>query len=125
MFELSIQTHFSAAHTLRGYPGDCARLHGHNWKILVTVVTGQLDQLGMGIDFKILKTYVEDIIDPLDHQDLNTVEPFDRVNPTAEHLAKHIYDQLKTRLQSQNVHIRSVQIWESEKYSALYRESSE
>lgn len=124
MFEISVQTHFSAAHVLKGYAGDCARLHGHNWKVSVAVAAEHLDEVGMGIDFRTLRRYLAEIIDPLDHQHLNTIPPFDRRNPTAEHLAQYIYDQLKAKLGDRKVQIRSVQVWESEKYSVRYRESS-
>ena len=68
MYRLKIIDSFSAAHQLHGYAGNCEALHGHNWKVKVTVRAAQLDHLGMGIDFKQLKTTVNAVVDELDHR---------------------------------------------------------
>ena len=71
MFDIFIKTHFSGGHHLREYPGNCEKPHGHNWKVKVTVRVSELDELGMGMDFKVLKQQVNALVDELDHCDLN------------------------------------------------------
>ena len=74
MYDIFIKTHFSSGHHLRDYPGSCELPHGHNWNVTVTVRAQELDELGMGIDFKVLKKHVKEIIDTLDHRNLNEME---------------------------------------------------
>lgn len=124
MFELTTIVDFEAAHRLPDYPGKCCRLHGHNWKVEVTVTGENLDQLGMLIDFRELKQEVNRIIDTLDHYYLNEIDAFRTMNPTAENIAKYIYQELKSGLKASNsVEVRAVKVWESPNSSALYRES--
>ena len=78
--DIFIKTHFSGGHHLRDYPGSCEVPHGHNWKVKVTVRAKQLDNLGMGIDFKTLKLHVNKVIDELDHCNLNEHKAFTEVN---------------------------------------------
>ena len=122
MFLLSVETHFSAAHRLNGYAGNCSRLHGHNWKVRVSVCAQDLDELGMGMDFRALRRHVDEVVHHLDHQDLATVPPFDRLNPTSEHLARHLFTALKGRLADERVRMHSVEVWESDRCSVRYSE---
>ena len=122
MFELMVETHFSAAHQLRGYSGDCEKLHGHNWKIQVHVMSGKLNELDIAIDFHELKDLTAEIIAPLDHSFLNDIFPFTEKNPSSENIAKWIYDSLKKRLNGDNVQLSAVTVWESETASATYFE---
>ena len=78
---LKIITDFASAHTLRDYPGDCSRMHGHNWKVEVEVTATKLDNVGMGIDFKLIKNATKDVAKKLDHRYLNDIKPFDEINP--------------------------------------------
>lgn len=121
MYRTFIETHFSAAHQLHGYPGHCGRLHGHTWKIRVEVETDQIDGIGISIDFKQLKEITESVLEPLDHHHINTAPPFDKENPTAENLSRYLYHEIQKRLPS---HIRMVQVvvWESEHYAVGYFE---
>jgi len=121
MYQVIIETHFSAAHKLRGYPGECAELHGHNFKVRVTVQTRELNPLGFGIDFKKLKDLTEEAIQDLDHKNLNELPSFRDLNPTAENIAKLIYDRLRDRIKKPH-RLHSVQVWESDKYSVVYKE---
>jgi len=121
MYELTIEREFSAAHCLRGYPGACARLHGHNYRVLVTVRGEKLDELGMLMDFGDLGDICEEVLDPLDHTDLNQIPPFDQINPTSENLARHIYEQLAERLPPQ-VQMSAVTVYESARSRATWRE---
>ena len=122
MFELMVETHFSSAHQLRGYGGDCERLHGHNWKVQVHVLADKLNDIDLAIDFHELKKYTQEILAPLDHGFLNEIFPFTEKNPSSENISKWIFDSLKKRLNKKNVHLTAVTVWESETASATYFE---
>ncbi len=98
VFEVEIQEEFSAAHFLRGYPGDCSKLHGHNWLVSVMVASNGLDDLGMAIDFRVLRATVDEVLGKLDHSCLNELEAFAEKNPTSENIAKYVFDELAIRL---------------------------
>jgi 6-pyruvoyltetrahydropterin/6-carboxytetrahydropterin synthase len=121
-YTLKIIEDFASAHTLRDYPGDCNRMHGHNWKIEVEVVAEKLDSVGMGVDFKVIKTAARVLAKQLDHRYLNDIEPFDRVNPTAENLAAFFYRGLSQALNNERLRVSSVTMWETERASARYSE---
>lgn len=127
MYELTIRTHFAAAHSLTNYDGPCAQLHGHTWQVEVVVTGPQLDKNGMLIDFRVLKNSVKEIITELDHQYLNALEPFktnSENNPTAENLARYIYSRLKSIFTEslQETKIAAVRVFESPEAWATYRE---
>lgn len=122
MFELMIETHFSAAHQLRGYEGHCEKLHGHNWKVQVYVLADRLNDIDLAIDFNELKGLADEVIEPLDHGFLNDIFPFTEKNPSSENLAKWIFDSLKKKLNGTNVNLSGVTVWESESASATYFE---
>ena len=88
MFELSIKSHFAASHSLRGYEGKCRNLHGHTWKTEVIIESNGLNDIGMVIDFKVLKKKLEDFLEELDHVHLNDLAYFHDVNATTENLAR-------------------------------------
>lgn len=119
MYEISVTTVFAASHHIVGYDGECARDHGHNWKTEVAVGLSHLDKTGMAIDFKKVKSILEEIIDPLDHRNLNDLHPFTEQNPTSENLAVWIYAELEKRLPAGVKPLR-VRVWETEKYSVTY-----
>ncbi len=121
MYKLSIQTHISAAHRLKEYEGACARIHGHNWKIEITVGSEKLDTVGMVIDFKDLSDLTWQVVGKFDHQVINDVPPFDKMNPTAENLSRFIYRELAKAL-PRHVKMHSVRLWETEKYFIEYSE---
>lgn len=126
MFELTIICDFEAAHRLPEYPGKCCRLHGHNWKVEVTIAGLELDKLGMLVDFKELKQEVNQVLSALDHYYLNEIPPFDKINPTAEHIAQYVYQEVtKTALIKQsarNLKVALVKVWESPHSAAAYHE---
>lgn len=125
MFEVSVEESFAAGHALRGYRGKCENPHGHNYKVRITVVGQQLDSIGLLWDFKDLKGAVNEIIDRLDHQYLNDLDPFKETNPSAENLAKYFYDQTKARLHQSTqgrVRIKDVRVWETDTTIATYFE---
>ncbi len=120
MFVLKIVTDFAAAHSLRNYPGDCARLHGHNWQVEVLVASEVLDENGIAIDFREIKKQTKVVIKRLDHQYLNEIPPFDTLNPTAEHLAKYLHEEVGILINNSNVAVKEVIIWETPRASVSY-----
>lgn len=122
MYYLTIHTHFAAAHNLINYQGDCENLHGHNWKVEVTVTTRELDKAGLGIDFKILKRETNAVLDLLDHKYLNKIEPFIEFSPSSENIARFLFESLAKRLNNGNVTLYKVNVWESEYACASYME---
>ncbi|MDE2089779.1 MAG: 6-carboxytetrahydropterin synthase QueD [Gammaproteobacteria bacterium] len=124
-YTLKILTDFASAHTLRGYPGECSRMHGHNWKVEVEVTADGLDQTGMGIDFKLIKQATRDVAGRLDHRYLNDVPPFDTTNPTAENIAAYLYGELSQRLNGARVRVSSVTLWETERACVRYTEDEQ
>ena len=125
MFELTIICDFEAAHRLPDYQGKCCRLHGHNWKVEVTVSGPQLDKLGMLVDFKELKAEVNQVLSTLDHYYLNEISPFDKINPTAEHIARYIFEEVGKRplfASDRGLKVSLVKVWESPHSAAAYYE---
>jgi 6-pyruvoyltetrahydropterin/6-carboxytetrahydropterin synthase len=122
MFQVSVQETFSAGHALRGYKGKCENLHGHNYRVQVTLEGPQLDPIGLLIDFTQLKHVVRDIIQRLDHQFINDLEPFTAVNPSAENMAKYFYEEITSQLQDLPAggRIKEVVIWETDTAKAKY-----
>ncbi len=121
VFELFIETDFSAAHNLREYKGQCERLHGHNWKVQVVLKSAKLDNLGMVIDFREAKRIIGEIIDKFDHAYLNDLEDFKTLNPTTENLSKILYEELKKVLPL-GIKVEKVTTWESDHCGAVYYE---
>jgi len=122
MYELTIETKFSAAHQLRGYQGRCERLHGHNWRVNVSIEADQLNDIGLAIDFKDLKDATNEFLVQLEHTFLNEVFPFTELNPSSENIAKWLYDALSKKLNDGNLRISAVTVWESDTASATYYE---
>ena len=122
MFVLKIATDFASAHSLRNYPGDCARLHGHNWQVEVSVCSEVLDDNGIAIDFREIKKQTKLVIKRLDHQYLNEIKPFDVLNPTAENIAKYFFEEVGLLINSDNVKVKEVLIWETPRSSVTYSE---
>ncbi len=121
MYELTVEREFSAAHLMRGYDGACARLHGHNYRVLLSVEGEDLDECGMLVDFAELKRIFEDILDELDHRNLNEIPPFDEMNPSSENLARHIFGRMKSAI-GERASVTRVTIHESPTSSVTYRE---
>lgn len=120
MYDIFIDTHFAGAHHLRDYPGDCEKPHGHNWKVRVTVRASEVDELGMGIDFKVLKKEVKGVIDQLDHQDLNEHPAFQDRNPSSEHIAAFLFQHLSPVLLHDRYHLYSVTVHETDTSGLTY-----
>lgn len=122
MYEVTIIKSFSAAHLLQDIGGKCEELHGHNFKVEVTVGAPNLNDEGILIDFRLVKKWLQDILDALDHQHLNELEPFRGKNPSSENLACFIYNAMKAPAKTQNVAVVRVKVWESENAAVTYRE---
>jgi 6-pyruvoyltetrahydropterin/6-carboxytetrahydropterin synthase len=132
MYAIKVEETFSSAHNLRGYKGKCEELHGHNWRVEITVKKNKLDKIGMVEDFKYLKNQLNAVLETLDHKYLNDLPYFSATrrggsaknsggkknNPTSENIAKYIYDCLKKQIQ----YLGSVTVWESDKCCATYYE---
>ncbi len=122
-FILTTLLDFASAHSLRDYPGDCAKLHGHNWKIEVKVAGSQLNSIGMLIDFKEIKRQTKQVINELDHTYLNDHPYFEQTNPTAENIAVYLFQEIKTRINDNSVHLHSITVWENDRNCVTYSEN--
>ena len=123
-YQLKVVTDFASAHTLRDYPGACSRMHGHNWKVELEAVATQLDDIGMGVDFKVMKQAAREVSAELDHQYLNELEPFKEINPTAENIAAYMYKQISVRINSETIKVTALTLWETERACVRYSEEN-
>src|SRR3989304_8878025 len=121
MYEITVNKSFSAAHIIKDIGGKCEELHGHNFVVEVTLAAGALNKEGLLIDFRIVKEWLEELFVALDHKYLNEHPYFMNVNPSAENLARFIYDKINEKAQVKNVDVSSVTVWESENARATYR----
>jgi len=125
MYEVKVEAGFSSGHYLRNYHGRCENPHGHNYKVCVTLIGETLDATGLLLDFKMLKQVMRPVIDRIDHQMLNDLEPFTELNPSAENLAKYFFDETNTQLVGMTdgrVRVYDCTIWETDTTSATYYE---
>ncbi len=120
MFVLKIVTDFASAHSLRDYLGDCSRLHGHNWQVEIMVAAIKLNNNGIAIDFREIKKQTKVVVKRLDHQYLNEIAPFDKLNPTAENIAKYFFNEVGQLINTNNVKVKEVTIWETPRASVTY-----
>jgi len=122
MFEVSVEETFSSGHALRGYKGKCENVHGHNYRVRVTLAGAKLNNIGLLVDFAELKRVLRGIIAGIDHQFLNDLEPFRAVNPSAENLAKYFYEQTERGLRElgESAGISEVIVWETDTSSARF-----
>ena len=119
-YELTVKDHFDAAHALPGCDGPCQYLHGHTWEVEATIAGQHLDEVGMLYDFKDVKRDLHAVLDNFDHRCVNEVPPFDRLNPTAEHLARVVFHELAATLPA-HLALKEVSIWESPAAKVTYR----
>lgn len=118
MYTIEVFLSFSSAHRLRGYKGKCENIHGHNWKVGVAVSSNTLNKIGIVTDFKDVKKQLKDILDDMDHKDLNELPYFKNVNPTSENIAKFVFSELKKN----KLLVSSVSVWETDNSRATYSE---
>ncbi len=119
MFEISVESHFDAAHSLRGYGGKCEELHGHRFRVAAALQVPKLNDIGLAFDFTELKAYLNKVLEAYDHHYLNEVPPFDSINPSSENIAITVYDRLRKRL-GDAVSLDAVDVWESPENHARY-----
>lgn len=124
MFEISVEYSFAAGHALRGYKGKCENVHGHNYKVQVSVAGPELNSIGLLMDFLDLRAAIKALVERLDHRFLNDLPPFDQLNPSAENLAKYFCEGVASRAQAQGLRVQSVTVWETDSTSATYRPDS-
>lgn len=117
-FEITTTRSFSAAHQLQLYNGSLEPLHGHNWRVKVTVESDELDSIGVVMDFHELERLLDAILAPLHNSHLNDTKAFATINPSAENIAYHIGRQLSLPTK---VRLRCVEVWETDVNSAVYR----
>jgi 6-pyruvoyltetrahydropterin/6-carboxytetrahydropterin synthase len=125
MFEVTVEAGFSSGHYLRNYKGKCENPHGHNYKVQITLAGEELDNAGLLLDFKLLKHVLRPVIDRIDHQMLNDLEPFTVLNPSAENMAKYFYEQTNEKLAAitqGRVRVKKALIWETDTCTATYYE---
>jgi 6-pyruvoyltetrahydropterin/6-carboxytetrahydropterin synthase len=120
MYEVTIIKSFSAAHIMENIGGKCEELHGHNFKVEVTVAAPKLNPAGLLIDFRVLKKWLAEILEDIDHKYLNTLSPFTGINPSAENIAKYISEKMEAEAKKASVKVIKVKVWESENASVTY-----
>lgn len=125
MLELIVERTFSAAHRLCDYEGACSRMHGHNYRVEVSVVGEEPGHNGMLLDFGDLKAVCDRVIEDMDHRCLNELAPFVDRNPTSENIARHIFEQVAAALGDPRLDVGYVRVWETPGQSAIYRRSAQ
>ena len=123
VFELSVKSHFSAAHRLVDYQGKCASLHGHNWTVEVFVRGEPLSEAGMLVDFRQLKEALKETLEILDHSELNAQDSFGGIDPTSENIARWLYGELSSRLNTDAAKVYRVCVGETPETTASYWEA--
>jgi len=118
LYRANVRRHFESAHALRGYRGKCENVHGHRYEVVVSFETAELNALGLAVDFREIKQLLDAILERFDHQNLNDIPPFDKINPSAENIARVIYDELADS--PGDATLREVQVWESPDAWATY-----
>jgi len=122
MFEVSVERTFAAGHALRNYKGKCENVHGHNYRVRVTIEGERLDDTGLLVDFLDVNSLLGGAIEYLDHRFINDLAPFDEINPSAENMAKYFYDKVSGGLKNGvPVRVSEVEVWETDTSSAVYR----
>lgn len=125
MFEVTVQAGFSSGHYLRNYQGKCENPHGHNYRVLVTLIGETLDEAGLLLDFKLLKQVLRPTVEYLDHQMINDLEPFTTLNPSAENLARYFFQKTATQLHDMTegrVRVKDCTLYETDTSFARYYE---
>ena len=123
-YTLKVLTEFASAHTLRNYPGACSRMHGHNWKVELEIQASALNDIGIAIDFKAMKQAANDVCDRLDHQYLNDLVPFNKINPTAENIAAYLYAEISRLINDDTVKVSALTLWETDRACVRYTEET-
>lgn len=123
MFEISVDYTFAAGHALRGYKGKCENVHGHNYKVRVTVAGEEVNPIGLLMDFVDLRASIKKQVEAWDHRFLNDLPPFDKLNPSAENMARVFFEGIDAEIRKHSASVSSVTVWETDTTSATYRPS--
>jgi 6-pyruvoyltetrahydropterin/6-carboxytetrahydropterin synthase len=115
-----VKDSFSAAHRLENYGGKCEELHGHNFLVEVFFEGERLDECGMLVDFKVLKGYLKNVLDKLDHKYINEIPFFHERASSSEFIAMYIFHELKMLIKEGIIFLKEVRVWESENAYAAY-----
>jgi len=118
-YRLRVVARFEAAHHLTSYKGKPEPTHGHSWRVEAVLETAGLDAEGMAYDFVEVRGALRELAARLDHQDVNTVPPFDRTSPTTERIAAWFFEGLAEKLPG--APLAEVTLWEGPDCSATYR----
>ncbi len=121
MFIVSVETHFRASHQLALPDGSKEPVHHHYWSATADVSSDRLNNMGLVIDFHKLRAILDKATAELNNATLHKIDYFDRNNPTAENVAKYIYEKLKIML-PEGVNLRSISVVEEPGCSAKYSE---
>ena len=111
-----VEQRLEAAHNLREYHGMCERLHGHSWKVEVFVRAPKLDHEGMALDYLQVRRALQEILTDWDHNYINNIPPFDKLNPSSENIATFIFQQMSKVIDSEKSWIEKVLVWEGPEY---------
>ena len=122
VYEIYVKDHFSAAHALKGYDGNCSRLHGHNWIIEVFIKCRKLNSIGIGVDFREVKKKLKQVLKQFDHINLNDISEFTNINPTSENIARIIYKELSGRFNADHIKVSRVKVCETPGCGSSYME---
>jgi 6-pyruvoyltetrahydropterin/6-carboxytetrahydropterin synthase len=125
MFEVTVEAGFSSGHYLRNYHGKCENPHGHNYRVLLTLAGAELDETGLLLDFKLLKTLLRPVVDYLDHRMINDLAPFTELNPSTENLARYFFQQTSRQLDeltAGRVRVKDCTVFETDTSFARYYE---
>jgi len=123
MYDLKVLSGFSSAHALRGYNGKCENIHGHNWRVELIVSSDVLNEIGLVIDFKLLKKYLNEVMESLDHKFINETVFFKEINPSAENIARYIYEEFEKKMKMNkifNIAVKRVDVYETDSSMASY-----
>jgi len=121
MYEVTVKKSFSAAHLLKEIGGKCEELHGHNFLVEVSVAAESLNEEGLLIDFRVVKRWTDEVLEALDHKYLNELDYFKNRNPSAEAIARFIYERIGEKALQAKVTLSNVTVWESDNSRVTYR----
>ena len=120
MFLLNVKASYDSAHFLRNYHGKCENLHGHHYVVEAGLAFEDVGEGGMAFDFTDAKRHLRAIANELDHQNINDLEPFTILEPSAENQARWIFEQMREGLGELAPHLAYVRVWETPNQYAQY-----
>jgi 6-pyruvoyltetrahydropterin/6-carboxytetrahydropterin synthase len=121
MFTISVERHFRASHQLTLPDGSKEAVHSHDWVVTASLSSEKLNNMGIVMDFHTLQAMIDKTVAGFDNTALESISYFQQNNPSAENVAKYIYDKLRTEL-PEGVKLRNIRVVEEPGCSAKYRE---